>query len=49
MAFKDKIANVVKRLETVRSGTDQGEEATKARTILPLLKAWEINGSVHVQ
>ncbi|WP_440957780.1 type I restriction enzyme HsdR N-terminal domain-containing protein [Oceanicaulis sp. LC35] len=39
MAFKDKIADVAKRLEMVRSRTDLGEEATKTSIVLPFLSA----------
>ena len=39
MPFKDKIADVARRLEMVRSRTDLGEEATKTSIILPFLGA----------
>lgn len=39
VALKDKIADVAKRLEMVRSRTDLGEEATKTSIVLPFLSA----------
>lgn len=39
MAFKDKIAEIARRLENVRARTDLGEEATKTAVVLPFLNA----------
>lgn len=39
MSFKDRISDVARRLDTIKSRTDLGEEATKTSVVMPFLAA----------